>query len=353
MDAGGSSAISNSRPSDRFLDLPLSRTRAAHLSSSRHPPSSLDLLPRFALPSPRSESSPEPRTPSPRPALLSISIAAARSPVHLHRRGGGDPGRALRYLHRRGPPFCPRLPRLLLWQEEQPEGCLYSSSSSGITSHRHQKAVGRRRAATTDTLAADAGGDERILAVPVSFTSDPSRSSGRHHGWRADGHGATDAHLYGDPNAAAVSALLASRSDGDKFDALKHLLALIAQDLDVSYLFPQAVKNMVAQSLELKTLVPSTSLQVMGVGYTGSLAAHAQNMVTTDLFPSYNIMEEGWLIFHPIMQECYREYKLGLKDGEAYTDSGSASTVMGLSFGTPVVGLRIRMPCLCSIQLGQ
>ncbi|KAM3195635.1 hypothetical protein ACQJBY_071660 [Aegilops geniculata] len=55
------------------------------------------------------------------------------------------------------------------------------------------------------------------------------------------------------------TALLSSRSDGDKFDVLKHLLALIAQDLDVSYLFPQAVKNMVAQSLELKTLVPSTS----------------------------------------------------------------------------------------------
>lgn len=81
----------------------------------------------------------------------------------------------------------------------------------------------------------------------------------QHHGWRADGHGATDAHLYGDPSDAAVPALLDSRFDDDKLDALNHLLALIAQDVDVSYLFPQAVKNVVAQSLELKTLVLSTS----------------------------------------------------------------------------------------------
>lgn len=99
---------------------------------------------------------------------------------------------------------------------------------------------------TIDTLAADAGGNEGILAVPVSFTSNPSRSSGLHHGWCADGHGATSAHLYGD---AAVSVLLASHSDDDNFDALIHLLALIVQ----------AVKNAVVQSLELKTLVLSTS----------------------------------------------------------------------------------------------
>ena len=99
---------------------------------------------------------------------------------------------------------------------------------------------------TIDTLAADAGGNEGILAVPVSFTSNPSRSSGLHHGWCADGHGATNAHLYGD---AAVSVLLASHSDDDNFDVLIHLLALIAQ----------AVKNAVVQSLELKTLVLSTS----------------------------------------------------------------------------------------------
>ena len=126
---------------------------------------------------------------------------------------------------------------------------------------------------TIDTLAADAGGNEGILAVPVSFTSNPSRSSGLHHGWCADGHGATSAHLYGD---AAVSVLLASHSDDDNFDALIHLLALIVQvhppplflclltripvnELRACVLAVQAVKNAVVQSLELKTLVLSTS----------------------------------------------------------------------------------------------
>ncbi|EMS61487.1 hypothetical protein TRIUR3_01871 [Triticum urartu] len=88
------------------------------------------------------------------------------------------------------------------------------------------------------------------------------RNAGEHRGSIsiADGHGATDAHLYGDPNDAAIPTLLRSRFHGDKFDALNHLLALISQGVDVAHLSPQAVKNVVAQSLELKKLVSSTAL---------------------------------------------------------------------------------------------
>ncbi|XP_044412372.1 AP-3 complex subunit beta isoform X2 [Triticum aestivum] len=65
----------------------------------------------------------------------------------------------------------------------------------------------------------------------------------------------TDAHLYDDPEAVAIPALLDSHFNVDKVDALKRLLALIAQGVDVAHLFPQVVKNIVAQSLEVKNLV--------------------------------------------------------------------------------------------------
>ncbi|KAL6853321.1 hypothetical protein ACP4OV_019350 [Aristida adscensionis] len=65
----------------------------------------------------------------------------------------------------------------------------------------------------------------------------------------------TDAHLYDDPDDASIPALLDSRFDADKVDALKRLLALIAQGVDVSHLFPQVVKNVASQSLEVKKLV--------------------------------------------------------------------------------------------------
>ncbi|RLM60405.1 AP3-complex subunit beta-A [Panicum miliaceum] len=66
----------------------------------------------------------------------------------------------------------------------------------------------------------------------------------------------TDAHLYDDPDDASIPALLDSRFDADKVDALKRLLALIAQGVDVANLFPQAVvKNVASQSLEVKKLV--------------------------------------------------------------------------------------------------
>ncbi|CAL4934926.1 unnamed protein product [Urochloa decumbens] len=65
----------------------------------------------------------------------------------------------------------------------------------------------------------------------------------------------TDAHLYDDPDDASIPALLDSRFDADKVDALKRLLALIAQGVDVAHLFPQVVKNVASQSLEVKKLV--------------------------------------------------------------------------------------------------
>ncbi|TVU37043.1 hypothetical protein EJB05_19010 [Eragrostis curvula] len=65
----------------------------------------------------------------------------------------------------------------------------------------------------------------------------------------------TDAHLYDDPDDAAIPELLDSRFDADKVDALKRLLALIAQGVDVAHLFPQVVKNVASQSLEVKKLV--------------------------------------------------------------------------------------------------
>ncbi|KAG8079178.1 hypothetical protein GUJ93_ZPchr0007g3687 [Zizania palustris] len=65
----------------------------------------------------------------------------------------------------------------------------------------------------------------------------------------------TDAHLYDDPDDASIPTLLDSRFDADKLDALKRLLALIAQGVDVAHLFPQVVKNVASQSLEVKKLV--------------------------------------------------------------------------------------------------
>ncbi|KAL4376868.1 hypothetical protein GQ457_02G022820 [Hibiscus cannabinus] len=65
----------------------------------------------------------------------------------------------------------------------------------------------------------------------------------------------TDAHLYDDPDDVNIAPLLDSKYDSEKCEALKRLLALIAQGLDVSNFFPQVVKNVASQSLELKKLV--------------------------------------------------------------------------------------------------
>ncbi|KAJ8760360.1 hypothetical protein K2173_012610 [Erythroxylum novogranatense] len=65
----------------------------------------------------------------------------------------------------------------------------------------------------------------------------------------------TDAHLYDDPEDVNIAPLLESKFDSEKCEALKRLLALIAQGFDVSNFFPQVVKNVASQSLEVKKLV--------------------------------------------------------------------------------------------------
>ncbi|KAF5467315.1 hypothetical protein F2P56_017149 [Juglans regia] len=65
----------------------------------------------------------------------------------------------------------------------------------------------------------------------------------------------TDAHLYDDPEDVNIAPLLESKFDSEKCEALKRLLALIAQGFDVSNFFPQVVKNVASQSLDVKKLV--------------------------------------------------------------------------------------------------
>lgn len=65
----------------------------------------------------------------------------------------------------------------------------------------------------------------------------------------------TDAALYDDPEDVNIAPLLDSRFDSEKCEALKRLLALIAQGFDVANFFPQVVKNVASQSLEVKKLV--------------------------------------------------------------------------------------------------
>ncbi|XP_057475186.1 AP3-complex subunit beta-A-like isoform X1 [Actinidia eriantha] len=65
----------------------------------------------------------------------------------------------------------------------------------------------------------------------------------------------TDAHLYDDPEDVNIAPLLDSKFDSEKCEALKRLLALIAQGFDVPNFFPQVVKNVASQSLEVKKLV--------------------------------------------------------------------------------------------------
>jgi len=49
----------------------------------------------------------------------------------------------------------------------------------------------------------------------------------------------TDAHLYDDPEDVNIAPLLDSKFESEKCEALKRLLALIAQGFDVSNFFPQ------------------------------------------------------------------------------------------------------------------
>lgn len=64
----------------------------------------------------------------------------------------------------------------------------------------------------------------------------------------------TDAHLYDDPDDVSIAPLLDSKFETEKCEALKRLLALIAQGFDVSSYFPQVVKNVASHSLEVKKL---------------------------------------------------------------------------------------------------
>ncbi|KAL1218591.1 AP3-complex subunit beta-A [Cardamine amara subsp. amara] len=65
----------------------------------------------------------------------------------------------------------------------------------------------------------------------------------------------TDAHLYDDPEDVNIAPLLDSKFESEKCEALKRLLALIAQGFDVSNFFPQVVNNVASQSSEVKKLV--------------------------------------------------------------------------------------------------
>ncbi|XP_042014102.1 AP3-complex subunit beta-A-like [Salvia splendens] len=66
----------------------------------------------------------------------------------------------------------------------------------------------------------------------------------------------TDAHLYDDPDDVSIVPLLDSKFESEKCEALKRLLALIAQGFDVSNYFPQVCsENVATQSLEVKKLV--------------------------------------------------------------------------------------------------
>lgn len=53
----------------------------------------------------------------------------------------------------------------------------------------------------------------------------------------------TDAHLYDDPDDVNIAPLLDSKFDSEKCEALKRLLALIAQGCDVSNFFPQVISS--------------------------------------------------------------------------------------------------------------
>nr|GEY00261.1 AP-3 complex subunit beta-A [Tanacetum cinerariifolium] len=72
----------------------------------------------------------------------------------------------------------------------------------------------------------------------------------------------TDAHLYDDPDDVSISPLLDSKFDSEKCEALKRLLALIAQGLDVSNYFPQVVKNVASPSLEAGNDYIQTKLEM-------------------------------------------------------------------------------------------
>ncbi|URE15295.1 AP3-complex subunit [Musa troglodytarum] len=85
----------------------------------------------------------------------------------------------------------------------------------------------------------------------------------------------TDAHLYDDPDDVNIGPLLDSRFDSEKVDALKRLLALLAQGADVSHHYPQVLIRSVllsvppssysSSSFVKPTLVELMSMNSLGV----------------------------------------------------------------------------------------
>ncbi|CAL9773662.1 unnamed protein product [Musa acuminata subsp. burmannicoides] len=68
----------------------------------------------------------------------------------------------------------------------------------------------------------------------------------------------TDAHHYDDHDDVNIGPLLDSRFDSEKVDALKRLLALLAQGADVSHHYPQVLIRSVLFSVPLSSYSSSS-----------------------------------------------------------------------------------------------
>jgi len=65
-----------------------------------------------------------------------------------------------------------------------------------------------------------------------------------------------DAHFFEDTmSVTQVKMALDSRRESEAINALKYLLALLSKGVDVSEFFPEVVKNVVGNNVELKKLV--------------------------------------------------------------------------------------------------
>jgi hypothetical protein len=73
----------------------------------------------------------------------------------------------------------------------------------------------------------------------------------------------TDAHLYDDPEDVNIAPLLDSRFDSEKCEALKRLLALIAQGFDVANFFPQVIPSLFPIHNSYSIMAHSISLKIL------------------------------------------------------------------------------------------
>lgn len=71
----------------------------------------------------------------------------------------------------------------------------------------------------------------------------------------------TDAHLYDDPEDVNIAPLLDSKFDSEKCEALKRLLALIAQGFDVCNFFPQVPLKIIIVFLSIYFLASTPIAQ--------------------------------------------------------------------------------------------